>query len=130
MCTHFRGTEIQENKSGLDRVHKLQLSTPFLPFASGWRFNLHLAFLHLIPIRTQSCSAAFLVAFHHRSFRVFIRVSEYLLEEAVKSGVATHIRVLVRGLLLFRTQDVCCNSLPVFLRFPLGRGSGSGGAWE
>lgn len=75
-------------------------------------------------------STTFLVAFHHSSFSVFVRICEDLLEESIQSAITAHIRILISSL-LFLLSEAVNYALPIlgFLRRLICRlGTDHGGA--
>ena len=92
-------------------------STPLFPLRPCRWLDLHLAFLNLIPIRTQCRPTTFLITLHHRPLRIFIRIRKDLLEKRVEGAIASNIGILIHCFLLFRVENVGSDAFPVFLLF-------------
>lgn len=121
---HSDGNESPESKqnSSLVKCERLQhrainepCSTPFLPFASCWRLDLHGSPLDFIPIGAQSRASTLGETLQHRLFRIFVGICVNLLEEGVERGITAYVRVLLGGLLLFGGEDIVRYALPILV---------------
>lgn len=86
---------------------------PLFPLRACRRLDLHLAALHLIPVRAQRGAAALLVALHHGALGVLVCVAKDLLEERVERAVAADVRILLRRFLLLGCEDGGCQRFPI-----------------
>lgn len=91
-------------------------STPLLPLTTRRRLNRYLLLLHLAPVRTERSASGFLVALQHGTLGLLIGTLVELLKEVVHRGIASHIRVLIGGLLFLLFQDPSGDAVPVLLR--------------
>jgi len=102
-------------------------SAPPLPLASCWRFHLHFALLHLVPVRAQCRSTTLLVTLHHRPLCVFVGVGKDLLEERVECGITTDVRVFIGRLFFLGSENAFSDALPVLATRGRTRGRRFGG---
>ena len=89
------------------------LSAPLLPLATLRRLDLNRGLLHLVPVRAERRTPRLLVALEHSALGIRIGVLKDLLEERVQSGIAADVGVLLRGLLLLRSERLRTELLPV-----------------
>lgn len=77
-------------------------SVPFFPLCTCGRLYFYWGLPNLFPVGAEGSTATLLIALHHGTFCVVVRIAKDLLEKCIEGAVTSHIWVFLGRSLLLR----------------------------